>query len=59
MDNGNKYLYRNDLWKGEKEITLKEGDDAFIYINSGYKVCIPQGLIVNGNTGKVMVYIER
>ena len=48
-----KFIFRNDLYK-DKEIILKEYDEAWVYINQGYKVYIPNGLIIDANTGLVI-----
>jgi len=49
-----KYVYKHDLWDGKKEVVAKEGDDAQDYLMKGYKVCLPEGLCILGDTGKVI-----
>lgn len=46
-------IYKNDLYNG-KDVFLKEGENAWYYINQGYKVHIPKGFAIYANTGEII-----
>jgi hypothetical protein len=48
-----KYVMKTDLYN-YKDIVVKLGDIALNYINNGYKVYIPDELIIDGETGIVI-----
>lgn len=48
-----KCIIKFDLFNG-KEVFLKEGDEAWQYINQGYKVYIPDGFYILIDSGLVV-----
>ena len=54
MSDNRPHIFRIDLWDGIKEITPKVGDSVVDLLGGGYKVILPDGTCVSGNTGKLI-----
>jgi len=49
-----RFIFRHDLWDGIKEITPKIGDSVRDYLQQGYKVILPEGTCVGGDSGRLI-----